>query len=326
MKKTMIALAAIAAVGAASAQVSVTGAVAYGWSSATDGAGATTAGLGMDTAFLKFSATEDLGNGIKASGNVTLNTGNYGVLASSDDQTISISTPAVTVTLGQVKGAEYTMAAAGSVVYQSMDGRVLSARSIRDLLSFSIPLATGLTGSLAYQEPSTAATQGLGLGSVGTTNQGVYAAGLTYAPGATVLTAAFLQYTNVGSTDGTSDNVTRLGARTTLGTFSFGGGLQIVKQGGGGTNTQASLAASAPVSDALTLGALYSTNNQTSSLLYAGRRSGYALNLNYAMSKRTGLSVGTGSWRGSQATSAAPTAGFDAADSSTYHAVLSHSF
>ncbi len=321
MKKTMIALAAIAAVGAASAQVSITGAVAYGYSSTTDGAGATTAGLGMDTAFLKFSATEDLGGGMKASGNVTLNTGNYGALASSDDQTISLSMPAVTVTLGQAKGAEYTMAAAGSVVYQTMDGRVLSARSIRDLLSFSIPLATGLTGSLAYQEPSASGTQGLGLGSVGTTNQAVYAAGLTYATGPAVLTAAFLQYTNVGSTDATSDNVTRLGARANLGMLSFGGGLQIVKQGGGSTNTQASLAASTPLSDALTLGALYSTNNQTGSTLTSGRKSGYALNLNYAMSKRTGLSVGMGSWRGGGASAA-----FDAADSSAYHAVLSHSF
>ena len=320
MKKTMIALAAVAAVGAASAQVSITGAVAYGYASSTDGAGATAAGLGMDTAFLKFSATEDMGNGMKVSGNVTLNTGNYGVLASSDDQSISISMPAVTVALGQAKGAEYTMAAAGSAVYQSMDGRVLTGRTPRDYISFTLPLATGLTGSLAYQEPNVA-TQGLGIGSVGTTNQAVYAAGLTYATGPAVLTAAFLQYTNVTASDAAGDNVTRLGARANLGVFSFGGGLQILKQGGGGTNTQASLAASTPLTDALTLAGLYSTNNQTSTALTQGRKSGYAVNLAYAMSKRTGLSVGVGTWRGGGAAAA-----FDAADSSAYHAVLSHSF
>ena len=321
MKKTMIALAAIAAVGAASAQVSITGAVAYGYSSITDGAGATNAGLGMDTAFLKFSATEDMGNGMKVSGNLTLNTGNYGVLTSSDDQSISISMPAVTVALGQAKGAEYTMAAAGSGVYQTMDGRVLGARAPRDFISFTLPLATGLTGSLAYQEPSSAGTQGLGAGSIGTTNQALYAAGLTYAAGPAVITAAFLQFNNVTSADSTSDNQTRLGARTNLGVFSFGGGLSITKQGGGSTNTQASLAASTPLSDALTLAGLYSTNNQTGSTLTSGRKSGYALNLNYAMSKRTGLSVGMGSWRGGGATAA-----FDEADSSAYQAVLSHSF
>jgi len=323
MKKTMIALAAIAAVGAASAQVSITGAVAYGYASATDGAGATAAGLGMDTAFLKFSATEDMGNGMKVSGNLTLNTGGWGVLTSSDDQSISISMPAVTVALGQAKGAETTMAMAGSGVYQTMDGRVLSARTPRDYISFALPLATGLTGALAYQEPSTAATQGLGFGSVGTTNQALYAAGLTYATGPAVITATFLQFTNVTSTDGTSDNSTRLGARANLGVFSFGGGLSITKSGGGSTNTQASLAASTPLTDALTLAGLYSTNNQTTSgtTLTAGRKSGYAVNLAYAMSKRTGLSVGVGTWRGGGGTAA-----FDAADSSAYQAVLSHSF
>ena len=52
-------MAAIAAVGAASAQVSITGTAAWGFYSSTDTAGATASGFGIDTAQLKFSAKED---------------------------------------------------------------------------------------------------------------------------------------------------------------------------------------------------------------------------------------------------------------------------
>ena len=67
MKKTLIALAALAAVGSVSAQAVITGSINMGMAkSATDAY--TVGGLKGDRNFLQFAETEDLGNGLKVTG------------------------------------------------------------------------------------------------------------------------------------------------------------------------------------------------------------------------------------------------------------------
>ena len=66
MKKTLVALAVLAASGASFAQVTLSGEFAYGFLATTDGAGNTASGLGIDTGLLVFSAKEDLGGGYMA--------------------------------------------------------------------------------------------------------------------------------------------------------------------------------------------------------------------------------------------------------------------
>ena len=67
MKKTLVALAALAATGAF-AQVTITGNLAMGYAVATNVAngGGDVSGLGVDTSEIDFAATEDLGGGVKA--------------------------------------------------------------------------------------------------------------------------------------------------------------------------------------------------------------------------------------------------------------------
>lgn len=326
-------MAAAAAVGGAFAQATITGTVAYGWSSSTDSAGVTNSGLGQDTGYLKFAAGEDLGNGMKVSGSLTINTNGHGAGATADDQVISLSTPVATLSIGQNKSAEWTSAAAGSGALLGLDSawsttnnsKVAGARQARDYFSVSIPLATGLTSGLGYQEPvdksGDPSVQGLGAGSSGTTRQGLYFVALGYTAGPATLSAQYLNWTNAGSTDGTATDTTRLGAKVNLGVATVGGGLQITKQGGGSTNTVASLAVTGSLSDAISLNGLYTTANQTGTTLANGRKSGYSIGGAYNFSKRTSLNLGIASWKGGGGLAA-----FDTIDSSAYEVMLAHNF
>jgi len=324
MKKTMIALAAIAAVGAASAQVSITGEAAWGFHASTSGAGVSASGLGIDTAQLKFSAKEDLGNGMSVSAGLSLNTGNHSAGTSSDDQSITLSTPMAAVSLLTYKPGDWVSGASGAATWYGLDGKALSARSTRDAIAITLPLATGLSLTAAYLEPGN--SLGEGAGSSGSTGQSVYNLGVKYATGPATLQAAFLQYTNVdGTLDTSANTVTRLGGKVDLGVATVGAGLQIIKTGAGGTNTQSALSVSAPLVGGLSAQAVYAANNtdyaSTSALAALnGRRTGYMLGLQYNLSKRTYAILNSGSWRGIGASA------IDAQDSSMYAMTLVHDF
>ena len=325
MKKTKIALAAVAAVGAASAQVSITGEAAWGFLSTTDGTGASASGFGIDTALLTFQAKEDLGNGVSAVAKLQATTSaGIGGSAGIDDQSLTLSFPMATVSLLTYKPGDWVSGASGAATWYGLDGKVFSARSTRDAMAVTLPLATGMSLTAAYLEPAN--SLGEGAGSTGTTGQSVYNFGVKYATGPATLQAAFLQYTNVTSLDSKTDTVTRLGAMVDLGVAKVGGGLQIAKTGAGGTNAQSALSVSAPLNAALSVQAVYGINNVDFAAASAlaglnGRRSGYMLGLTYNLSKRTYAQLNSGNWRG-----AASGTSIDAQDSNMYAVTLVHDF
>ena len=301
MKKTLIALAALSVAGLASAQVSITGEAAWGFYSGTSAAGATASGFGIDTAQLKFAASEDLGNGMKVSAGLSLNTGNFGAGTASDDQSIALTTPMATIALVTTKSADWVSQASGAGTWYGLDGKVLSARSARDGLAVTLPLATGLTLTAAYAEPAN--VLGEGTGDVG---QNLYNFSVKYATGPATLQAAFLQYNNVTKTsDASTDTVTRLGGKVDLGVATIGAGLQIGKLGAGGTNTQTALSLSAPLPGNFSAQAVFGSNNidsgTTQATVPTGRRTGYMLGVQYNFTKRTYAIVNAGSWTGQTA-------------------------
>ena len=340
MKKTMIALAAIAAVGAASAQVSITGEAEWGFQSKTDATGATTSGIGSATAQLKFAASEDLGNGMKASAGLSLNTGSQGVGASSDDQSISLTTPMATIALATSTSADWVSQASGAATWNGLDGKVLGARSARDSIAVILPLATGLTATLTYAEAGGKVAWGKG-----SDGQTIYVGALKYATGPATLQAAFVQANNVLKTDAKVDTITRLGGKVDLGVAMVGAGLQITKGGLGGTNTQTALSASAPLPGNFSLQAVFGSNNtdatEGQALVPTGRRTGYMMGLQYNFSKRTYAVFNAGNWTGQTTTagvysypttSAGPTQADpsaianDSAATSMYYMSLVHDF
>ena len=262
---------------------------------------------------------------MKASAGLSLNTGNHSAGTSSDDQSISLTTPMATITLITYKPGDWVSGASGAATWYGLDGKVLSARSTRDAISFALPLATGLTFTAAYLEPGN--SLGEGAGSTGTTGQSLYNLAVKYATGPATLQAAFVQATNVANLDAKADTTTRLGAMVDLGVAKVGAGLQIGKTGAGGTNAQSALSVSAPLPGNFSAQAVYAMNNTdfAAASLQAGlngRRSGYMLGLTYNLSKRTYAQLNAANWRGANATTFIN----DTVDSSMYAVTLVHDF
>jgi len=316
MKKTMIALATIAAMGSASAQVTLGGEFAWGWVAQSKN-GTETSGGGMDTSQVAFSAAEDLGNGMSIAYKATLNLGEYAGTVGADDQSLSLTTPMGKLSLLSFKPGNWVTGASGGSTWYGLDGKNLGGRASRDGYSLSIPLVEGLTVTAAFFEPagSTAWAAGnAGVSGVATAtggvNQGIYNFSAKYATGPVVLQGAMLQYSNVSAADNTTDTVTRLGGTYDLGVAKIGAAIQLGKAGGGGTDNETAYSVTAPLAPNLSVAGMYAVRDtkvsDTSFLAGAtGTRNGYTVQAQYNMSKTTYVILGYGAYTGQKITPAA---------------------
>ena len=210
MKKTLIALAVLAASGASFAQSSVTLSGLYTFSYQRDvtstaangnpltnnsaiaaqAAAATVAakGFAVSDANLKLAAVEDLGGGLKASFDYTLETGaQRGAMATRADSGIALSGGFGTVALRNTRSSDL-IAAIGSPAISLPDGLYDStnvvARAAGDLISYTLPTFSGLTTSLTFFEGND------GNISLPTTDKSAYILGLSYANGPLTVGAA----------------------------------------------------------------------------------------------------------------------------------------
>ncbi len=254
MKKSLIALAVLAASGASFAQVTVTGNLTYGYQStttATNNGAATSeqAGLGADTTNdnLTFKAKEDLGGGYAATASLGLKTGagngaaaGNGGGATSGDTTLTLATPVGGLVLGNVKAAEYLSGGLAGVdaYYAGWDGKVLTPRTYRDFWAFVVPVGA-FTFAVGQQEPSNTNTLGAGYTGAGNgSNLGTLLSGtaltnlsVTYAAGPLNANAQYLAYKNSGVDNagfgGKNKDTTRVSANYDLGMAKLGAGYQV---------------------------------------------------------------------------------------------------
>lgn len=334
MKKTLIALAVLAASGASFAQVTITGNVTMGYRSTTTGGvtgvgGADAAGLGYDTAGLTFVANEDLGGGYKAKAEMNLDVGARSASAG-ENAILTLTTPAGALVLGTVKAGDYLSGGlAGVGAYnQGWDGKVLSARTSRDTASFVVPVGA-FTLSATYQESAT--LLGLGAGTTGaetTTGQSMTGLSATYASGALSANGTFLQFASNGAAGKTKDQ-TRLSGNYDLGVAKLGAGVVVTNQNGGAAAnpkfTDMLIGAKMPMG-AVTFGATFVSRKMDDMASVGGTSgtgTGTSLELGYALSKRTSVIANYGRWT-QTSTAAGVLAGQDA--SSQYNVLLSHSF
>ena len=295
MKKTLVALAAVAVTGGAFAQATLTGAVAYGYLTTTSGAGATASGGGMDTSTLKFTATEDLGNGNSVTAYIATDgtNGRTGAMAM-DDQEIILKMSGITLNAGSTKGGDWLTGASGGATYYGLDGKVLSTRTANETVGIAMPIMEGVTLSVSLNGPDNIASEGTGNG--GSTAQGSTSYGLKYAAGALTVKAGYKGYTNNYNTDSYSNNLSRVGAVYDLGVAKVGAAWDSLSYGGTGTRSRAMFSASAPVGP-LNLNMEWASSSITSSTLTtAGTRTGFILGASYDLSKRTGVYVNYGSY------------------------------
>ncbi len=312
MKKTLVALAALAATGAF-AQVTVTGEFAYGYQTKTTG-GATqsdAAGFGVDTSEIDFAATEDLGGGWKATAKLAMGgldrsgeSGNVGVTAGGNtngsvtgrNAVLQLTTPVGMLEMGTKRNADYLGQGVAGVanIWYGFDGDVTAGRSKRDQVSFVAPLTSAFTLAASHQEETSTKAgnplNGLGqgeAGDAGTTGQRVNILGLTYKTGPVVIDGQYLVFDSK-STTASLDNQYRLSGSYDAGVVKLGLGVTKATVVNAGTNTDTLFNIAAPFG-AFTLGAAWAQNRvaDTNGLATEGTRSGYALQGTYNLSKQT---------------------------------------
>jgi predicted porin len=335
MKKSLIALAVLAASGASFAQVTITGNLAMGYLQTTNGtAGAAVkdaSGFGVDTSEINFAATEDLGGGLKATAKMSLGgvdrshegaTAPTPLAVGGRDASLTLSSSMGSMVLASARGADYLTAGTAGVgaYFNGFDGRLFGARSIRDTVSFNMPVGPVSVG-LSFQESS---ITGLGIGNgiqgpASTVGQGRTAISAKYSGGPLVVDGAFLSYNNNNTTPAQKD-ATRLSGSYDLGVAKIGFGTEVATFNTFGRRADYLLGLSMPFG-ALTFGTQMAMRDQqespagTPAAPAAGITRGTGLVATYSLSKRTSLIGNYMSWDTLGANS-----------SNLFAALLSHSF
>lgn len=334
MKKTLVALAVLAASGASFAQVTITGNYIYGYKASTTSAQANkeqattqalaggnngnptgdSSGLGIDTSTVTFEAKEDLGSGMSVTASMNIDTMNRGGIAGGD------SSLKLLTSLGQLKLETYKIDdyisgsfGAGGV---GMDNKVFPARTFKDAIGFITKLGPVIVG-LKHAEQGTAssvfplAALGLGVGATGpaaAVGQRSNSISGTYMAGGLVANLNLVVYDNRTDGQNTSNkDVVRAGATYDFGGPKVGGGVEVITLMSGATLSNAGISGSVLLGN-VTLGANYATESLSGSaaqptllgVIPAGgldqTRTGYGLSATYAFSKRTSLIANYANW------------------------------
>jgi predicted porin len=284
MKKTLIALAVLAASGASFAQVSITGEYAYGWNTSNSSAGVEKSGLGVDTSFVKFAASEDLGGGLKAAAEMSLDGFARGA-ASGGDNALTLTGGFGRIKLANDKGADYLSTVIGGIA--GLDGKVYGDRTINDSVAYTSPSFGGLTFGLSHTEA--ASGTGLGAGAASNNDQRSNTLSASYAAGPLAVTGGFTSWDNQGTAADNSKTRVRVKGSYNFGAFTLGAGV-VQRERNMGSTTESILAVTAPLG-ALTLGLDVGSSQRKDSGTVAKdiTKSGYGLKAVYALSKRTSL-------------------------------------
>jgi len=293
MKKTLVALAAVAATGGAMAQAVMTGYIAFGYESATSSANATTSGMGMDDAEINFAISEDIEGVGKLSAGMGFTNGGKGNTAVGNDATIKLTTGSGTaVTVGTTKGGSYLtggLAAVGTNYNWDLSGRLFGGRTVNDAVSVKIPLMEGVSVSVSHAEAAVS-SYWTGSGAAGNgTEQRYNTASLDYAAGALAVNAGYRAYDNTTNASTSSSNTrNRAAASYDLGVAKVGVGYESTQYMFGNAKTDSLLGVNVPLG-ALSLGVQFAQVSTSGNASAASNynRNGYLLGANYNLSKQT---------------------------------------
>lgn len=294
MKKTLVALAAVAVTGGAMAQAVMTGYIAFGYEASTSSAGASASGMGMDDAEINFAIAEDIDGVGKLTAGLGFGSGGNGNAATGNDSTIKLTTASGTsVTMGTTKGASYLtqgLASAGTAYQWNLSGRLFSSRTINDAVSVKVPVAEGVSVSVAHAEAAVS-SYWTGSGAAGNgTEQRYNTLSVDYAAGALAANAGYRSYDNTVNASSSSSNTrNRASVSYDLGAAKIGVGYESTQYMYGNTKTDSLLGVNVPLSGALNVGAqvaqVVTSGNAAAASNYS--RNGMLLVANYNLSKQT---------------------------------------
>ena len=219
-------MAAVAVAGAASAQVTITGGIAYGWQSSTEVVDADSraerAGFGVDTSSVTFAASEDLGGGMSVSGSMTIG----GINRSSS---ITGENYAMTLNAGSMGSFSFQNVESGSGIrgigsagapVNNMEGEILGAAANINVAKYTLPaMIDGVALSVNHVSGNTG--MGAGDSNGDSTSNGI---AVDYAAGA--LTAK-VDYTNYQVNSAGYTSKTRIAASYDMGMATVGFGSEL---------------------------------------------------------------------------------------------------
>ncbi|WNO04724.1 porin [Rhodoferax mekongensis] len=302
MKKTLIALAVLAASGASFAQVTITGTAAYGYridSAPT----ANASGFGIDSSNVTFAAQEDLGGGNTVKASLVLDKTNR-TGTGGGDFGLNIGGAWGAIDMSLAEGSDYL-----SGDFVGLDGKVFGGLSATDGVSYKTPaIIPGLTFTVAHAE----ADQALGTGSAGNVYNKQRHNTLTaaYSAGPLSVNLGFRSYDNA---DLDADKKSRVRGKAS---YDFG----VAKVGAGFVNTQlvqgntadTNVGVSVPFGS-LALAADYGWTKNAADQT----RSGYGITAAYSLSKRTAVTAKYFNYLGAVG---------DSSNTTRTDLILSHSF
>lgn len=301
MKKTLVALAVLAASGASFAQVSITGAAAFGYTATTNAAGDAASGMGIDDSTFTLKAADDMGGGFKSNVQIVIATANRtGVTGG--DFAYALTTPVGVLTYSLAEGSDFMSRGTGGVGGVDFAGKVFSGLGglSTDALSWDMPLTAAISlgvDSVEGDQAEGTGAAGSQLHAYGTAYQRGTQVRLGYVEGKFKATFRYAAYDSF-ATSGNNTNRTRLAAQYDFGMVKVGAASSILSYYPTGVRSDALVSASIPLSPALTLGMNWGSRNWSSvptstapqsTAKPDGNASGYGLVLGYSLSKNTSL-------------------------------------
>lgn len=319
MKKTLIALAALAA-GTSFAQSSVTLSGSYiGGYEITNAAGSasTQAGLFTDTAAIRLTAVEDLGGGLKATAVVTAaNMARSANKVNGEDAFVQLDGSFGTVKLATMESPNDLTPAWIAPGAYGLDGKVYGANVTLDTIGWTSTDMNGFKVSAGWSDYSgTAATAGAGgtIGAANAASQPSGAVGVSYANGPLSAAVTYVSYTTPANNANAAESKIKASAAYDLGVAKLAAAYYTKKFDGISNESGYSFGVAAPVSANLSVGAQY---GKFSPKANAADVTGYSLGAQYNLSKRTNISTSYASWK---------TKGADES-STAFRVLVGHSF
>jgi hypothetical protein len=300
MKKTLIALAVLAASGASFAQVTVTGKLGFSYQKdATAGGGSTVHGLKMSDGDLNFKATEDLGSGMSITASSAFVSRGRTTGITSRDASLTLVTGAGAFAMGSVESPNTIVNTAGAPVSLATghdNGVVLAAASDVDYVAYIVPVGP-VTLSLAYSDSIGGA--GSGAGSVQAN-----AIRADYAAGPLKASLDFTAFSAAAAAGTQADGLTRtrLSGSYDLGMAVIGAGVQV---GNHDKPMETSVSVNVPLG-AVSVGLVYSNKASQGTTTYtaaggaaiaaADAKSGTAVGATYMLSKTANINASYGTY------------------------------
>jgi len=275
MKKTLIAMAAVAVAGVASAQVTITGAVAAGYSMTTKLNAASVGGYGFDGSSISFKATEDLGGGLSVTATSSIDGIMYG--SGTNANTASLTVAGGFGSIAMVAAKESCDGLSGNAQGVRLDGAgFVCGGGASDALVYTFPeIAPGLAAKVTFGDN----LNGFDSRLKATTWEAKYTAG------AVMVGGNITKYEKAAAGD--KSNKTRIFASYDMGVAKLGIGSQSGYAGPGEKDDRTVFGISIPMG-ALTIAAGSGTIDETVGTDDTNKTS-TGVNLTYALSKRTSV-------------------------------------